>query len=311
MAWLAYTYDLRKILEALKAAQYIYLVSLPIPLLTGFALRAIRWKLLFPNHAALKFRNLFNTMMVGYAFNNVMPARAGELIKIYLLSQVEKSSKSTALATVVLEKTADLLIVMALAACMLVFYPHPQWLNNIGLAMGFATVAAVGFLTALKFAGSRLMGWLARCTGFFSARLMDRVESAGQRFLAGITTLFSWSAALRFLVLSALIWLVELWIMYSVARSFNIDTAIGNLLFVMLVIALSTVVPSLPAYIGTFEFFGVSAFALVGVSGEVALSCIVVLHAITFLGSCLIGFACLVLLKVGGLVKSTQPESHS
>jgi uncharacterized membrane protein YbhN (UPF0104 family) len=64
-------------------------------------------------------------------------------------------------------------------------------------------------------------------------------------------------------------------------------------LFVMITIAVATLVPSSPGYLGTFEFFGLSALTMVGHTGGNALSFVIVLHAVTILGAGILGALCL------------------
>ena len=77
------------------------------------------------------------------------------------------------------------------------------------------------------------------------------------------------------------------------ARAFTIDTGPADLLFIMLMILFGNMVPSSPGYIGTFEFFGLNALAVLGITGGGALGFVVVLHATLLLGSSLLGIGCL------------------
>jgi len=52
-------------------------------------------------------------------------------------------------------------------------------------------------------------------------------------------------------------------------------------------------VPSSPGQVGTYEFVGLSALALVAIQGPLALAFIVILHVLTLLGSTVIGVVCL------------------
>ena len=297
LAWLVYTYDFNEAIRPLKEARYAYFLGLVLLLPANFLLRAVRWKLLFSFPAPQKLGNVFKAMMVGYLFNNVMPARAGELVRIYLLGKSENLSKSTVLATVVVERTADLLIVMALAAGVVMYYPFPSWLNRSGIVLSIATAVAIFILVALKLFGTAMVKQLVQWVKFLPSAITQRMDSMGGYFISGISALFSPSTALKFSLYSAAIWILEICIVYLVALAFNIPASVGGLLFVMLMIAIGTMVPSSPGYIGTYEFFGLSALAMLNISGGLALSFVVAMHAVTFLGSCAIGLICLAALK--------------
>jgi len=111
-------------------------------------------------------------------------------------------------------------------------------------------------------------------------------------FLDGLAGGVSLSRGLRFTALSAVIWGLELLVMYILAETFNIAIGAADLLLVMLMILFGTMVPSSPGYIGTYEFFGVSALSLLGVASGPALSFVIVLHGIVLLVPGVIGALC-------------------
>jgi hypothetical protein len=127
--------------------------------------------------------------------------------------------------------------------------------------------------------------------------------------LDGIAGMFRPMRAVGFLALTALIWIIEVSIVYLVAVSLEVSLPIGNSLFVLLVLAIGSMVPSSPGFVGTYEFFGVSALALVGIQGGLALAFIVLLHLITLFGSTLIGVICLLFRpRLAPIFASTAPD---
>src|SRR3972149_4640937 len=81
LVWLAGTYDLQDLIEPLKTADYVYLLPVPCLVILNFGIRACRWRLLFLGSAPKSMMKVFRAMMVGYLFNNLMPARAGDLVR--------------------------------------------------------------------------------------------------------------------------------------------------------------------------------------------------------------------------------------
>ena len=59
--------------------------------------------------------------------------------------------------------------------------------------------------------------------------------------------------------------------------------------WMLLVIVVGTMIPSSPGYIGTFEVFGLMAMKLLGHDGPAVLGFVVTLHAISLLGSSVLG----------------------
>lgn len=237
-------------------------------------------------------------MMIGYLANNILPARAGEFVRAYVIGRREKIARSMALATVVVERVADLVMALLLLTFVLLFYPLPPWLKRAGIVVGLVALIAVFFLVLLNVAGTFVVQWFVRRLKFLPQNLLTRFESMGGGFVSGVSGLrHSWSA-LQFSGCTLLIWAVELLITISTARMFQLPVSIIEMLFVMLVIGLGTMVPSSPGYIGTYEFFAVNALGVLGVTGTAALSFAFMSHAITLLGASIVGAICLAFQRI-------------
>lgn len=302
LAWLLHSYDFEDVWRSLSVADFCYFIPLPALVILNFSLRALRWRGLFFRTRPRSLANVFNAMMTGYLLNNILPARAGELVKIVMLARMEALSKSAILATVTIEKILDLFVIMLLLVYVLMFHPFPAWLEHAGNVVGIVTLLALGAMVLLKLYGESFVALAIRAAGFLPQSSVVRLNAAGTAFVNGISELFKGANAARFFAFTFVIWVLELLITSLVAQSFQLNPSFDGLLFVILVIALGTVVPASPGYIGTYEFFGVSALALLGIKGGAALGFIIALHFVNFAGSSAIGLCCLTLQNAWGLV---------
>jgi hypothetical protein len=66
-------------------------------------LKTYRWQILL-NSPVLTSR-IFAILTIGYLVNNLLPARAGELARIYLMGRKEGVGMSKTLGTIIIEKT--------------------------------------------------------------------------------------------------------------------------------------------------------------------------------------------------------------
>ncbi len=235
--------------------------------------------------------------MIGYLINNLFPAHAGEVVRAFLLSQRQSLSKSMVIATVMVERAADLVIILALLGGLLFFFPFPPWVEPAGFILAAAGILAIVFLILFTLFGEWAVKWMVRILRFLPLRLLVRIEAGSREFLTGASGLRNRSRGVQFLSCTAVIWLVELTITFLIIQAFYLPVSIWGALFVMLVIGFGMMIPSSPGYIGTYEFFATSALALLGVKGGEALSFALVLHGATFLGTNLLGAICL--LKAG------------
>lgn len=293
LAWLIAKYDFSEMLPHLRSANYAYFLPVPVLLAVNFMLRAIRWRLLFAACRPAALGDFFSAMMIGNLFNNILPARGGEFVKIYLLGKSTTLSKSRILATVIVEKAADLLIAIGLLAVLLLTYPVPEWARKAGVVVAGIALCATIFIIATGLFGNSIALRIAQLAGASPRPLFVRIEHIVRQFTIGFTGLMSPARGFYFLGCSALIWTLEIIVMHAVARAFALETGPADLLFIMLMILFGTMVPSSPGYIGTFEFFGLNAMAALGITGGAALGFVVTLHAMLLLGSSLIGIGCL------------------
>src|SRR5687768_14237148 len=73
----------------------------------NYFVRSYRWGFFFEPIKKTSLNNLFRTTVIGFALNTIFPAKIGEVIRPYLLGSKENISKSTAMATVVVERVFD------------------------------------------------------------------------------------------------------------------------------------------------------------------------------------------------------------
>ncbi len=291
--WVFRDYNLNQLQKALLSADTDFLLLGSLMILPSFMVRAFRWQFLFPPQEKPGWRALFSAMMIGYLANNVIPARAGELVRAYVLGKKENISKSMVFATVVVERLTDLLVILLLLVLVIWIFPFPSWLISGGLLLGIIGGVAFICLAALNIFGERLIALGKSTFDFLPATFVKRIESIAMNLISGAAILRRAKNLLPFLACTIVIWFIETLFVWSLAHSFNLPLSLHGALFVMLIIGIGSMVPSSPGNVGTFEFFASSALALMMITGSPALCFVLVLHTLTFFGSTLIGGICL------------------
>ncbi len=69
--------------------------------------RAWRWHYLLKPLKSIPTKDLFPTVTIGYFGNNILPARAGELLRAIVLKKDEDIPISASLATIIVERVFD------------------------------------------------------------------------------------------------------------------------------------------------------------------------------------------------------------
>jgi len=107
--------------RSLRHSNYWWLLPALGALLLGNLLRGFRWQSLFPPETRPPYRPVFEAMLIGQFFNNVLPARAGEAARIVYLNQQTRTSRAETVGTVVSERAYDVLSVLLILFVTLLF----------------------------------------------------------------------------------------------------------------------------------------------------------------------------------------------
>lgn len=308
--WLVHQFDIAELKNALKQVDLWMLVPIPVLVFLSFAMRAQRWCLLVEHQPPIRFWRSFSALMIGYLLNNFLPARAGDVARALELGRSEQISRTKVFATLVTERTVDLVMTLSLLAGVLTSYPAlPDWIKKGGMVVAFFAVCAVSLLVLAHTTGRR---WIPALLGLFSQWLPDAVSKKMDQMvisaLEGIAGMFRPAHAVGFLLLTGLVWAVEVVMVYMVAAAVGLPLALGNALLVLLVLAMGSMVPSSPGQVGTYEFVGLAALALIAIQGPLALAFIVLLHVLTLAGSTTIGVVCLLMRKHSSFAFKDAPS---
>lgn len=114
---------IRELGNAMLAVHYIYLVPALAFVILSYLFRAMRWRYLIRHIKDVKTASLFSPLMVG-SMANMLPARASEFIRAYLLSRKERISFSASFATIFIERLFDLMLVLLILVSVLIFIPE-------------------------------------------------------------------------------------------------------------------------------------------------------------------------------------------
>lgn len=283
--WAARGLRLDEVLRALKSGNYIWLLPAACAYFLPVLLRTWRWQSLLRPILFVPIRRLMPVIVIGYMGNNVLPARAGEVLRAYVLRKNENVSITASLATIVLERVFDAIAMLLFLLVSLSFFAmnaRNMWITS-GLAVFCLLVLGLFWLAATRH--SLLMsiyGWASR--RFLPERVRGTVHGLAARFHEGLQSLRSPLAMVALLLQSACIWLAEALVYLAVAQVFpDLRVSYPQLVFMVAITALATTLPSTPGYVGTFDAPGIAVLARFGVPRSLAASFTVVLHLVLWL----------------------------
>jgi uncharacterized membrane protein YbhN (UPF0104 family) len=248
-------------------------------------LRAERWQRLLEDEGARPTRaDTYALTCVGYMGNNLLPARAGDAIRVVLMTpRTQGATMRSVVGTLLAERLLDI-------AVLLVIFVAVGWglLGEVGgdkveivalAALGLALATAAGYLMVRR--NERIMAFLAPIA---SSTLGLRRAHHGLRLL-GITVL---------------IWTVEagVWMAAAAAVGFGMDPIEG--LYIVALASVFSLIPSGPAYAGTQDAAAVIGLKALGATGAQAVAYLLMLRFIIVVPITLVGLV-LLATRYGGL----------
>jgi glycosyltransferase 2 family protein len=283
--------------DSVKGANYIWLLPGISVYFVGVWVRAWRWHYLLGPIKKIPTKTMFPITTIGYMGNNIYPARAGEVLRAVILKRKEGVSVSASLATIIVERIFDGVVMLAF-----VFVNLPELAKLTG-ASGFVgniqQVAVIGtgvFIGALAvfLLAAMLPQRTAKIGFWFIFRLVpkryhDRILSLMSKFLDGLASLRSPFNVLMVFFTSVLIWLLETGKYWLVMKAFNFSVSFFALMLMNGIVNLATTIPSAPGYIGTFDAPGIAVLTAYGVEHSVAAGYTLVLHVALWLPITLLG----------------------
>jgi uncharacterized protein (TIRG00374 family) len=250
-------------------------------LAVAVTMRAQRWRLLFAREGRPPLTAVFWALGIGYLFNNLLPARAGEAARVVALRRETGVSVLRGAATVAVERLFD---VAALALLMVAAWPFLGSGSVVRLtAWTSVVVLAVATALAAGCRSTRLRRRFAAALGRVPLLRGPRARSTLEELGHGMTALGDRRMALEVGALSVGSWAVIGVSYYAILRALHVGSPARAAVLSLVVTNLVQVIPASAASLGVFEAAGRAAIAAYGASPAAAVSAAVALHAVNTL----------------------------
>jgi glycosyltransferase 2 family protein len=270
------------------AAGDLALLALAIGLYAvATVVRGWRWHAIL-RHAQVEHDpvDAYALVPVGYMGNAVLPARGGELLRIFLLAGRSPARRREILGAILSERVLDA-ITLALLFIALTFAgiagsplgDRPAILAIAALALGAVALAA--------YLGLRRHGRFER----FAATVRPVVKA--MRPLIG-------PVGVRLTATTLVVWLIEGLIFWLVAQSLSLDVSLAEGCSLLVLTSFMSLIPAAPGYVGTFDAAVVFGLKALDVTGGQAVAYALLVRFVLFFPITVAGLILLVA-RYGGL----------
>jgi glycosyltransferase 2 family protein len=296
LLWTLRGVNLSDVLRHMRGAHPAPLVVAVVIATLTFPLRLIRWRLLLRDEqgGAYPAVPLWHAIALGFTANNVLPLRAGELIRSYTAARLAPARFSTVLSSIAVERIFDALTIVALLTVALASPDLPPNLTVGGqsvasLARAGALASALGLLLAVLVVAAPLTAERLVRTVIPAPRLAGAIVSLIEGVRQGLLVLRTPSRLAGVVFWSLVLWLVNAFGFYVGFAAFDIPVSYLGALLLQGLLILGIAIPSTPGFFGPFEAVIVAVLSLYGVPKDVAFSYALAFHITSFVPITLLG----------------------
>jgi uncharacterized protein (TIRG00374 family) len=262
-----------------------------------YVLRAWRWQYLLGPIGPTRFRTAFRTTVIGFAALGVLPARAGDVLRPYLLARQEGLSTSATLATIVMERVLDLIAVLALLALFVwgMAAPGtlpPRLLRPIevsSVVAGASALILMILMWVLATHPERIGRIVLTSARVLPPAMADRLAGLARTFSGGFAV-----AREPRVLLAALAWSFPLWVAIAaeawlVTIAFGIDMPFAGTFLLQALLVIGVAVPT-PGAVGSYhEAYRIGVTTFFGAREDAAVAAAIVTHAVSYVPVVLAG----------------------
>ncbi len=281
--------------NALSHANYLYVLPALALTFLFYWFRAVRWRYMLLAIKPVRDSQLFTITVIGFMANNVLPVRIGEVVRAYLLGKRENLSKSLTLATIVVERILDGLTILSflipafLIPERILLSSFPAWLKQLGIALLLFYAGLIIFLFLLNFYSGTVTRIVAKLVSPFSHQLSDRLVSMLGSFCVGLKIFKSWPQIFWIFFYTYSIWVIASLVVMLFLYSFHFSISRYAPFLLLAIMAVGVAIPSSPGFIGTLQYFCVTALSFFGISESEALGFSIVYHASQYIPVTVLG----------------------
>jgi glycosyltransferase 2 family protein len=279
--------DIRR---ALARSNFWFLVPALAVLAVAIIVRAVRWRILFPPEWRPPIAKVTNALLIGYLFNSIFPARAGEAVRVLTLNQRAGTPKFVGLGTVVAERAIDVLVLLGLLFVVAPVLPSVGWMPRALALGGVVFLVTAALLGAFAWYGERPVRIMLRPLSFLPAMSRERTDLAATNLVRGFAVFRRAAIAVPALALTTASWALIALAFWICMEGFHLGVGFSAAILVVVSVNLAMILPSGPAAIGVFEAATLVALVPFDVDRSTALSYALVLHALNVLPFILVGY---------------------
>ena len=263
-----------------------------------YVVRAERWQYLLAPLGPTRFAVTFRATVIGFAASFILPARAGEVLRPYLLARKEQLSVTATFATVIVERMLDLVAVLLLLAIFLFGLESgeaaaaPRLYQAVWYGGAITTPIGAAILVAMfMMAGhpERLHRLVLRVERVLPGKIARAVASFARTFAEGLVVVRDPSRLVWAMAWSLVLWLSIAAQVWMVVRAFDVTLPFGGSFLLTAMLVVGVALPTPGGVGGTHEVLRLGLTSFYAADNNAAVGAAILQHAVNFVPVLVLG----------------------
>ena len=253
------------------------------------ALRSYRWGVILEPMEKISQFTLFAVTSVGFLAIAAIPARIGELARPYLIAKRSSIKMSSALGTIIVERVLDSLAVLTITVAVFILQDLPSWMFKSGILFFSVTMLVIACMIGLIWRRERAVKIIDRILRWLPGKLAQKVNHVIHHFIDGFQVITDVNRLLYLLLLSAVVWLVDVAAIYTLLLAFGFHLPVLAAFVVMVILIAGIAIPTAPGFIGNWHYACILGLSLFGIAKPEGFSFALVYHFLSMIVVIILG----------------------
>lgn len=258
--------DLKEVLAALRDKSYGFLLPVAAVIILTQVIRSVRWGVILSPIKAINQRTLFPITSIGFMAIIVAPMRLGEIVRPYLINVKQSVPFGSGIATILIERSMDLLMLLGFLFYILSQIPLPGWIAKGGSALLGIIILEFLFIILFMIFPERIKKIISPITKRLPMKMAKGFEAFIENIANGFRVISSLKKFAQIFFLSFIVWFLSALAIYLLFSFYKMRLGILEALTVSTITALGISLPAAPGLIGNFQFACMVALSFWGVS---------------------------------------------
>ena len=284
--------DFAEIGRSLRQAEPLWSIPFLAALFLFYWLKAVRWQDLLATAAPARARELFPSVMIGYAGTAILPMQMGELVRAYIVGKRFSLPYPLVLSSIGMERIFDLLTILLLLGLTLASgQATPDVLVKAGYVIGIVASLSLAFAYWLVIKSESALSMARKLTAWMPPTYADALVRLLESVVLGFESIKKPRLAFRIAANSLIQWSLMGGCIGLSLAALHIDVPISGVVLVLVATILAISLPTSPGYVGNIQFAFVIALQPFDVEPALAVAASAFYHVLAYAAVVIVGFA--------------------